>query len=123
MSHAPIIKDIKTMGAFSELLNHNPGIIILKFGADWCGPCKMIEPCVNQWFAKMPAHQVLCGLIDVDDNFEVYGFLKNKRVLRGIPAMLCYYKGNTHYIPNDMTTGADRRATDDFFERCLDQLH
>jgi thiol:disulfide interchange protein len=122
MSCAPVIKDIKTVVAFSDLLQHNPGIIILKFGAEWCGPCKMIEPCVHNWFSKIPAGKAICGLIDVDANFELYGFLKNKRVVRGIPAMLCYYQGNTHYIPDDITTGADKHSTDEFFHRCLEQL-
>ena len=40
---------------FEELLRQNPGKVVLKFGATWCGPCKLIDPLVNQWFAKMPA--------------------------------------------------------------------
>ena len=122
MSHPPLITNIKTQSAFFELLKYNPGLIILKFGAEWCGPCKLIEPLVNQWFAKMPGDKVVCGLIDIDDNFEIYGFLKTKRVLKSIPTMLCYYQGNIHYIPDDMTVGADKHETDAFFERCLDQL-
>ena len=122
MNRAPIINNIKTMTAFNELLHHNPGMIILKFGAEWCGPCKMIESHVYQWFSKIPEGNDVCGLIDVDDNFEIYGFLKNKRVLRGIPVMLCYYQGNEHYIPDDMTTGANIGTIDEFFERCLEQL-
>ena len=34
---------------FEELLRQNPGKVVLKFGATWCGPCKVIEPLVNQW--------------------------------------------------------------------------
>ena len=58
-------------------------------------------------------------MIDVDENFEVYGFLKNKRRINGIPAMLCFYKGNTSYIPDDATAGSDVNQTNAFFERCL----
>ena len=122
MSHPPIITDIKTVAAFSELLNYNPGIIILKFGAEWCGPCKIVEPLINNWFFKMPAEKVVCGLIDIDDNFEIYGYLKNKRVMKNIPTLLCYYKDNLHYVPDDLTIGADKNEIDAFFERCLDQL-
>ena len=27
---------------FEELLRQNPGKVVLKFGATWCGPCKLI---------------------------------------------------------------------------------
>lgn len=116
-----------SMQAFSDLLQVNPGLIILKVGADWCKPCKCIMPLVNAWYARIGADpffstKVICGLIDVDENFEVYGFLKSKRRIQGIPAILCYYKGNVHYIPDDMTAGSDVDETNFFFERILKAL-
>ena len=117
----PILTQIESVDAFALLLQNNPGLIILKFGAEWCGPCKKIEPLVNEWFSRMPA-TVQCGLIDVDDNFEVYGFLKNKKRVNGIPAILCYDRGNVNYIPNDMTVGCSPSETNAFFARCIERL-
>lgn len=117
----PIITKIATVNDFAEMLKQNKGLIILKFGANWCGPCKRIEPLVEQWFSRMP-HQVQCGLIDVDENIELYGFLKSKRRINGIPAILCYDKGNLNYIPTDMTAGADEKETNAFFMRCAQRL-
>jgi Thioredoxin. len=105
MNRAPIINNIKTMTAFNELLHHNPGIIILKFGAEWCGPCKMIESHVYQWFSKIPEGNAVCGLIDVDDNFEIYGFLKISVFFADFSDVMLLSR-NEHYIPDDMTTGA-----------------
>ena len=127
MSSSPapsLLTQIPSVQAFSDLLQSNPGLVILKFGADWCGPCKRIEPVVQQWYSMIQADpffssRVVCGVIDVDENFEVYGFLKSKRRINGIPAILCWYRGNFNYIPDDMTAGADVVETNSFFERIL----
>lgn len=112
-----IISQIESKTAFFHLLEHNPGLIILKFGASWCGPCKKIEPIVHGFFATSP-DEVVCGDIDIDVSFEVYSFLKNKKMVNGIPVMLCYKKGNETFIPDDSITGADPVALDAFFKRC-----
>lgn len=112
-----IISQIESKNAFFHLLEHNPGLIILKFGASWCGPCKKIEPIVHGFFATSP-DEVVCGDIDIDESFEVYAFLKNKKMVNGIPVMLCYKKGNETFIPDDSITGADPVALDAFFKRC-----
>jgi thioredoxin 1 len=114
----PVITKIESVVAFQQLLINNPGVVVLKFGAEWCGPCKKIESLVEQWFAAMPS-TVQCCMIDVDECFELYGFLKAKRRINGIPAILAYRKGNLNYIPNDMMAGADVAQVNAFFQRCL----
>ena len=103
---------------FEELLRQNPGKVVLKFGATWCGPCKLIEPLVNQWFSKMPA-TVRCATIDVDESFDLYGALKAKRQINGIPAILCFNKGNLSYIPDMNVVGADTEQVNAFFRQVL----
>lgn len=117
----PIITDIKTPKALTAFLEVNQGIIIIKMGAEWCAPCKRIEPLVNSWFKKMP-NNVYCAIVDIDTCFELFGFLKKKRVVKGVPTLLAYYKDNTHYVPDDLTSGADEREVNDFFERCLEEV-
>lgn len=119
-----VITSIPSLQTFSDFLHSNPGLLILKFGAEWCGPCKRIEPLVNEWYTRIEGDpfystRVVCGIIDVDENFELYGFLKSKRRINGIPAILCWYRGNVNYIPDDMTAGADVGETNAFFERIL----
>lgn len=112
-----IISEIVNRDAFLTLLKHNPGIIVLKLGAEWCGPCKTIKPAVNGFFASSPP-EVVCADIDVDRSFDMYSFLKSKKMVNGIPAMLCYKKGNNTYIPDDMITGSDATQLHLFFTRC-----
>jgi len=120
-SKPAIITEIASVADFAQLLQNNQGLIILKYGAEWCGPCKKIEGLVNEWYSKMPP-DVQCGLIDVDKNIELYGFLKSKKRINGIPAIMCYVKGNTHYIPDDMVVGADPAQINGFFQRSLQAL-
>lgn len=117
----PIITDIKNPKALSDFLKVNPGLIIIKLGAEWCAPCKRIEPLVNEWYKRMP-NNVYCCIVDVDTCFELYGLYKTKRVAKGIPTILAYYQGNEHYIPDDITVGSDEKETNAFFERCVDYL-
>jgi len=100
-----------------QLLVENQGVLILKFSANWCGPCKKIKPFVDQYVAQMPQHVHLIH-IDADESIELFSFFKNKRMLNGIPAMLAYYKGNTGYVPNQIAIGADLRQIDAFFRTC-----
>jgi len=104
--------------SFAEILQQNTGHFIVKFGAEWCGPCKQIEGMVKEWMGKMPP-QVKCAIIDVDDNFEIYAFLKSKRMVNGIPVILSYNSGNLTHIPNDVIVGADVTQINTFFMNIL----
>ena len=113
----PIIEEF-SRSQFEELLKQNPGKVVLKFGATWCGPCKRIDPLVNQWFSNMPA-TVKCAAIDIDESFDLYGAFKSKRQITGIPAILCFNKGNESYIPDLNVVGADVVQVNAFFKQVL----
>jgi thioredoxin 1 len=115
----PIITSIPTLEYFQELMENNPGLIVIKLGAPWCGPCQVIEPDVNELFAAMPSN-VQCLSINIDDNVEFYSFLKKKRVVNGVPAIICYKRGNTSNVPNDYAIGANRDRIADLRKRCLE---
>ena len=89
----------------------------LYFSAPWCGPCKQIKHVVHAFFASSPP-QVVCADIDIDQCFDFYSFLKSKKMVNGIPVMLCYKKGNNTYIPDDAITGSDPQELHKFFKRC-----
>jgi len=115
-SGLPVITKVNSVEQFRDILANNPGIILLKFGATWCGPCKQIDADVKHVFSKMPA-TVQCMMLDIDESIEIYSFLKNKRMINGVPVLLCYKKGNMHYVPNDIVVGANKDQIAGFFER------
>lgn len=117
MSTKQVISVFENRGTFLELLKVNPGLVIVKLGATWCGPCKTIAPIVEAFFGTSPS-DVVCADIDVDESFDFYSFLKSKKMVNGIPVMLCYKKGNVGFAPDDMITGSDAQGLDMFFKRC-----
>ena len=116
-----VISEIANRDAFFVLLQNNPGLIIIKLGASWCGPCKVIEKSVHGFFASSPP-EVICADIDVDVSFDFYSFLKSKKMVNGIPALLLYKKGNSTYIADDSVVGSDALELHKFFIRCGNYL-
>ena len=117
MASKTIITQFQSRNDFFKLLSNNPGLLIVKLGAEWCGPCKRIAPVLEGFFASSPDTVVCCD-IDVDESFDFYAFLKSKKMVNGIPVILCYKKGNQSFIPDDSITGADPGELDAFFRRC-----
>ena len=115
---ATIHTELADREAFQEILEANEGIIILKFGAEWCQPCKLISPYVKEMVAKLPALFTVYDL-DVDDNFEIYAYLKSKKMVTGIPTMLAYYRENKTFASNECISGANEEDYKQFFMKCI----
>jgi thiol-disulfide isomerase/thioredoxin len=96
-------------------------LIVVKFGAEWCGPCKVIKPTCEQLVKTLPPRIVYAD-IDIDDNMDLYVAFKNKRMVRGVPTILAF-DTNKHrdqwYIPDFSVEGGDINAVKLFFEKCL----
>lgn len=112
------ISIIKSLTEFKLLLSINPGLLIIKFGAEWCGPCKRVETDIIEWCKKMPDN-VQTAIVDIDESFEVYAYLKNKKMCKSIPAILMYIRGNESYIFDDSVNTSNVDEINNFFERCV----
>ena len=113
-----------SVSEFQRHLETNRGLLLIKFGATWCKPCRLIQDVVHEYFTNVP-DTVTCAILDVDQNIELYGYLKKNRITYGIPCILCYVKKETPpfgIMPTDSITGADINELHMFFSRCRSRL-
>jgi thioredoxin 1 len=76
--------------------------VLVDFWADWCAPCKIIAPIVEE-LAEEYEGRIKFGKVDVDANPRVatsYG-------IRGIPTLLIFNAGE----PVDQVVGAVPKST------------
>lgn len=64
----------------------NESIVLVDFYADWCGPCKMLEPIVEAIAADSDA---TVAKVDVDANQQ----LASAHGVRGVPTLELYHDG------------------------------
>ena len=121
--------------SFKRLVDNNEGVMILKFGADWCQPCQKIKPLVEKCLNNLSEYnstleqpkEMNFSEIIVDDYFDVYSLFKTKKMVQGIPHMLCYF-GNmnntrTHYYIADYSvSGANEEDVKLFFDNIKSNL-
>ena len=62
--------------------------VIIDFWAEWCGPCRMLGPTVEE-LAKEYAGKVKVGKVNVDENQATPG----KYSVRGIPTIILFKGG------------------------------
>ena len=96
-------------------------IIVVKFGAEWCGPCKKIKPLWNEWISLIPNNIVIVD-IDIDESIDLYVQLKAKKMVKGVPTILVFYgdvKREQWYIPDDSVSGGNEGDVKNFMNRCF----
>ena len=64
------------------------GIILVDFWAEWCGPCKMMAPVLNDLSEDLDANKAI-GKLDVQEFQSVAATYK----VRGIPTMILFKDG------------------------------
>lgn len=74
---------------FEEEVLNSKNTVLVDFYADWCGPCKMMSPIMDE-IAEELGENVKVGKINVDNNQE----LAIQYDVMSIPTIMIFNKGN-----------------------------
>ncbi|HET8727281.1 MAG TPA: thioredoxin TrxA [Alphaproteobacteria bacterium] len=84
MSHPKAVTD----DSFETDVLKAQGPVLVDFWAEWCGPCKMIAPALEDLAAEM-GEKVTIAKVNIDDN----PMTPSKYGVRGIPTLMMFKGG------------------------------
>lgn len=76
------------MERFEELIT-SKNLVLIDFFAEWCGPCKMMKPILEE-LKKMKGESIRVAKVDVDKHQE----LANQYKIQSIPTLMLFREGN-----------------------------
>jgi len=74
---------------FSELIHGNTPVLV-DFSAEWCGPCKMMKPVLEELHQRM-GDKIRIIKIDIDRSPEVSSLYN----VQAVPTLILFQNGNT----------------------------
>lgn len=78
-----------TDGSFEDEVLKSDTPVLVDYWAEWCGPCKMIAPVLDEIAKDYSGKLKICKL-NIDENAET----APKYGVRGIPTLMLFKDGN-----------------------------
>jgi len=74
---------------FEELAIKSDKVVMIDFWAEWCGPCRMVSPIVEEIANEYSGENAVIGKVNVDENPEI----SMRFGIRNIPTILFLKNG------------------------------
>jgi thioredoxin 1 len=78
-----------TTNTFDETINGSSAPVLVDFWAEWCGPCKMIAPVLEEMAAEL-GDQIVITKLNVDENPDI----AMRYSVMSIPTLLLFQSGD-----------------------------
>lgn len=75
---------------FQNEIGGSKGIVLVDFYADWCGPCKMLSPIVDE--ISEERGDIVVGKVNIDENMEIAAAYN----VMSIPTLIVYKDGKEY---------------------------
>ncbi len=87
------INEIKSKKDFADFLEHNKSDLhVVKFGAEWCGPCKLVEQRIKNLDTERIGN-TLFGEIGIDDQDSEEMEIAMEYGISNIPVLMFFKNG------------------------------
>ena len=90
---------IKATDKNFEQLIKNEKPILIDFWANWCSPCKVLAPILDE-ISKEMVNDITIAKLNIDNDPNI----PTKFSIRGIPTMIIFKNGEVKSIKNGVTT-------------------
>ncbi|MDD4610701.1 MAG: thioredoxin [Patescibacteria group bacterium] len=74
---------------FSQEVEKANGLVLVDFFAEWCGPCKLLSPIIEELADEYKDKNVKIGKFNVEDSEEI----SNKYNVMGVPMLILFKNG------------------------------
>lgn len=101
---------VVTAQTFSAEVLQASNPVLVYFWAHWCGPCRLLTPCLEHWRRTETSHLQVVS-VNADDNFT----LANRYRLTTLPTLIWFEQGR---IRGRLEGVSDREALQNFLNRC-----